>query len=174
MKLLLFALRSFARDLRAGELRVLALALAVAVASVTAVGFFTDRIGKAMELQAADVLAADIRATAGRSLPESVFTEAERRGLAVARTVMFPSVVIDDDDDSQLVAVKAVTETYPLRGELRLSALSAPDEVFVSKGTPAPGTIWVESQLVNLLDLSADSRLLLGSREFEVHPPDRV
>ena len=107
MKSLLFALRSFARDLRAGELRVLALALAVAVASVTAVGFFTDRIGKAMELQAADVLAADIRATAGRSLPDSVFTEAERRGLAVARTVMFPSVVIDDDDDSQLVAVKA-------------------------------------------------------------------
>jgi len=40
---LLFAWRSLGRDVRAGELRVLALALVVAVASVTAVGFFTDQ-----------------------------------------------------------------------------------------------------------------------------------
>ena len=57
MKQLKLAVRAFLRDLRSGELRILGLALCVAVASVTAVGFFTDRIGRAMEHQAADVLA---------------------------------------------------------------------------------------------------------------------
>lgn len=67
-----FALRSLARDLRAGELRVLGLALCVAVASVTAVGFFTDRIGRAVERQAGDVLAADLTASSGFVLPEAL------------------------------------------------------------------------------------------------------
>ena len=39
------ALRMLARDARAGELRVLLAALVIAVASVTSVGFFADRIG---------------------------------------------------------------------------------------------------------------------------------
>ena len=58
-----FAVRSLKRDIQAGELRVLALSVLVAVASVTAIGFFTDRVGKAMVRQASDILAADLLAT---------------------------------------------------------------------------------------------------------------
>ena len=45
----LMALRALHRDWQSGELRVLAIALLIAVASVAAVGFFTDRIQQAME-----------------------------------------------------------------------------------------------------------------------------
>ena len=84
-----FAFRSIARGRAAGELRVLALALIVAVASVTAVGFFTDRIGRAVERQAADVLAADMFATSGFELPSELESEARSRALATARHTRF-------------------------------------------------------------------------------------
>jgi len=123
-----FALKALKRDLRSGELRVLALALVVAVASVTAVGFFTDRVGRAMERQAADVLAADLTASAGTPVEASVVQAAQDRALDVATHVRFPSVVINDDDESQLVAVKAVSPGYPLRGALKLETLDKPGE----------------------------------------------
>ena len=172
-----FALRALGRDLKSGELRVLALALVVAVASVTAVGFFTDRIGRAIERQAADVLAADILATSGSPIPSSIAAEALQRGLQVAQHIRFPSVVINDDDESQLVAVKAVTAGYPLRGAMRLSTLDDPNQS-AQLPEPAPGTVWVDIQLMNMLALSQGDMLALGSGEFRIErlilfEPDR-
>ena len=69
MNALVFALRNLARDLRSGELAVLVVALLVAVASLTAVGFFTSRIGRAVEQQAGEVLAADLRLQSAREIP---------------------------------------------------------------------------------------------------------
>ncbi len=168
-----FAWRSLLRDVRTGELRVLALALVVAVASVTAVGFFTDRVGRAVERQAGDALAADLLATSGFPLPAGVEGEARDAGLDVATHVSFPSVVIDADGESQLVAVKAVDGGYPLRGRLSTATLDAPGEALapatdpavptVGAGVPAPGTVWVAPQLASALALEQGEVLELGA-----------
>lgn len=177
-----FAWRSLARDRSAGELRVLALALVVAVASVTAVGFFTDRIGRAVERQAADVLAADMLATSGLALPETLEPEAGARGLWTARHTRFPSVVVNDADESQLVAVKAISDGYPLRGALRLMPLDDPTQVErvaaapadgavpgeLASTAPASGTVWIDPQLQSALALEAGDSLTLGATDFRV------
>ena len=177
MKQLRFALRAFFRDMKSGELRVLALALCIAVASVTAVGFFTDRIGRAMERQAADVLAADLRVNAGQPLDPVLEEKAAELALASARTTQFPSVVINEQDESHLVAVKAVSEEYPLRGRLtletlegeKLDALSEGNSVSAGPGTaPMPGEVWVDERLKNSLALVSGSSLELGSGRFKV------
>ena len=157
-----FALKALKRDLAAGELRVLALALVVAVASVTAVGFFTDRVGRAVQRQAADVLAADLVASSGTPVNPEWVDEASLRNLNTALHTRFPSVVINDDDESQLVAVKAITENYPLRGSLALATLDAP-EVRADLSLPAPGTAWVDPQLRDILQLKQGSLLALGT-----------
>jgi len=54
------ALRMLARDWRAGELRVLAAALMVAVASVTSLAFFADRVSRALVRDAHQLLGADL------------------------------------------------------------------------------------------------------------------
>ena len=54
------ALRMLARDWRAGELRVLGMALVVAVASVTSVAFFADRVSLALVRDAHQLLGADL------------------------------------------------------------------------------------------------------------------
>jgi len=160
-----FALRSLKRDIQAGELRVLALSVLVAVASVTAIGFFTDRVGKAMVRQASDILAADLLTTSGTPIEQEVEEYASALGLVTAKHVRFPSVVINPEDESQLVAVKAVTEGYPLRGALKLSELDN-REVLAPLESPAPGTVWVDAQLVNILLLKQGGTLTLGSRDF--------
>lgn len=172
-----FALRALRRDINAGELRVLALALVVAVASVTAVGFFTDRIGRAMERQAADILAADLLATSSFPLPDSIDEAARARKLQVTAHTRFPSVVINADDESQLVAVKAVTGGYPLRGSLRLARVDTPEQL-EPLAEPSPGKVWVDVQLKNMLALAQGSELTLGAKNFTVerlilYEPDR-
>ncbi|MEE9334919.1 MAG: FtsX-like permease family protein [Granulosicoccaceae bacterium] len=172
-----FALRSLKRDTQAGELRVLALSVLVAVASVTAIGFFTDRVGKAMVRQASDILAADLLATSGTPIEQEIEDYAASLGLTTAKHVRFPSVVINPEDESQLVAVKAVTSAYPLRGALKLSKLDSRD-VMAPLDTQAPGTVWVDAQLINILLLKQGSTLTLGARDFTVErlllfEPDR-
>lgn len=174
-----FALRSLGRDLRAGELRVLALALLVAVASVTAVGFFTDRIGRAVERQASDVLAADLIATSGFPLPAELLADVAQSGLQTANHVRFPSVVINERNESQLVAMKAVSDGYPLRGKLQLADIGDPATVLpVGQGVPDRGTVWVDSQLRAALALVPGDILTLGTADFTVdkvilYEPDR-
>ena len=79
------ALRQLAREWRSGELGILLLALTVAVAALTGVGFLVDRIKQSVALQANEVLAADLRLESPRPIGDAYETEARRRGLTVAR-----------------------------------------------------------------------------------------
>ena len=53
------AFRQAWRDARAGDLRLLLLAVVVAVAAITSVGFLADRVSRALERDAAQMLGAD-------------------------------------------------------------------------------------------------------------------
>ena len=97
MKAIVFALRSFGRELRSGEVMVLLAAVALAVAALTAVGFLTDRIGKAVARQANEVLAADLRLRSPEPIPASWRERAEQYELQTADTLIFPSVVFAGD-----------------------------------------------------------------------------
>jgi putative ABC transport system permease protein len=171
-----FALRLLRRDWRAGELRLLASALVIAVASVTSVGFFTDRIERAMARQASEVLAADLRVESNRILPDQLVEEAERRQLQYARTLSFPSVILHRGN-TQLVQVKAVSRGYPLRGQMRVrNSLDGMETD--ARGVPAPGEAWLEERLLPLLGLSIGDSIKLGKRSFKVgriitYEPDR-
>ena len=169
------AARSLRREWRAGELRVLALALVVAVAAITSVGFFTDRVHRALERQAGELLAADLRLRASAPIDEEWRVEAAGRGLGVSQTFAFPSVVVAGES-AQLASVKAVGAGYPLRGELRSSAAPFAEEA--SGGSPEPGTVWVEARLIQLLDIEVGSTIQLGHASLTVarvltYEPDR-
>ena len=69
MKRIPIAMRMLRRNWSAGELRVLLLALCIAVASVTTVGFFADRVQAALDRQANELLGGDLVVTADKPLP---------------------------------------------------------------------------------------------------------
>jgi putative ABC transport system permease protein len=159
-------LRNLRRDLKSGELAVLLAALLVAVASLTAVGFFTDRIGRAVNQQAGEVLAADLRLESPREIGDTYDAEARNRGLRVARILSMPSVVFHGEASS-LVALRAVGDEYPLRGRLKIA-----DEPFgparTTDAIPAPGEAWADSRLLARLDAPVGTRLSVGAHEVTV------
>ena len=166
MRALRFALLALSRDWRSGELAVLAAALLVAVTALTGVGFFTDRIGQAVEQRAAEVLAADLRMRSPEPIAGSYEALAAERGIATARIVHFPSVVFFGAE-SALTAVRAVSPGYPLRGRLKIAdAPFAParetDEL------PGRGEAWLDSRLLARIGAKVGDRVNIGAVAFTV------
>ena len=160
------ALRMLGRDWRAGEQRVLAVALIVAVASLTTVAFFADRVGRTLTREANQLLGADLVVVSDAPIAESFRSEARRRGLAVTEAVRFPSMT-QAKDRALLTEVKAVSAGYPLRGHLRIrESATGPD--FEPARIPAPGSVWVDDRFLRRLDASIGDRIALGEREFTV------
>ncbi len=160
------SLRMLARDWRAGELRVLAAAMVIAVASVTSVGFFADRVGRGLARDAHQLLGADLVLVSDHAFAGNLAADIEKRNLRSASAVAFMSMAIVEGK-SQLAGVKAVTENYPLRGQLRIAAaLGAPDAP-VAAGPPR-GKVWIEERLVSALGAPVGTRLRLGDAELEV------
>ena len=159
-------LRFMRRDWRNRELRLMLLALVVAVAAVTAVGFFTSRVEQAMLLQANQVLAADLVLASNNPIPDRYTRLAGQLGLETAQTLSFPSVVVHGER-TQLVEVKAVSGAYPLRGDLRTRADPAAAEV-AATAPPKPGEIWGEARLLAALGLTPGGTLSLGEARFQL------
>jgi putative ABC transport system permease protein len=164
------AWRQSLRDLRAGELRLLLVAVTLAVAALTAVGFFADRLERGLGRDARQLLGGDALVASDRPTPQAFVDVARQRGLSVATTTTFPSMARAPDDRggaSRLVAVKAVSEAYPLRGRLKLrSAPGAPERD--AAGAPEPGTAWVDASLLDALQLKMGDTLLLGDAALKV------
>ncbi len=166
MKALVFALRSFGRELRSGEVLVLLAAVALAVSALTAVGFLTDRIGKAVTRQANEVLAADLRLRSQERVPQEWSDLAHDYGLETAETLAFPSVVFAGDENA-LATIKVVSESYPLRGSVRVS-----DTLFgeqrVVEGIPAPGEVWADGALLARIAADVGDTLAVGELDLQV------
>src|SRR5687768_5774913 len=77
--------RLLLRDWRAGELRVLAVGLIVAVASLTTVAFFADRVRKALGQEANQLLGADLMVFSGRPFDATLEQRARQLGLSTVR-----------------------------------------------------------------------------------------
>ncbi len=160
------ALRLLARDWRAGEQRILVAALVIAVAASTAIGFFTDRLGRGMISQSADFLGADLTLSSPRPVDREWLERAEREDLRVAETLEFTSVVVREDA-LQLSSIKAVDPQFPLRGRLRSApAAFAPDAPTTE--TPNPGEAWAEPRLLSRLGLEVGDRVEIGAYTFRI------
>jgi len=166
VKAISFALRSFGRELRSGEVLVLLAAVALAVAALTAVGFLTDRIGKAVARQANEVLAADLRFRSQEEIPDSWREKAAEFDLQTAETNTFPSVVFGEEL-SALATIKAVSDTYPLRGAVRVSDTLFGEQRVVD-GIPARGEVWADGALLARVEADVGDRLTVGESELLV------
>ncbi len=166
MRALRFALLALLRDWRSGELAVLLAALLVAVTALTGVGFFTDRIGQAVDQRAAEVIAADLRMRSAEPLSADYDRLAAEDGIATARTVSFPSVVYFGAE-SALTAIRAVGPGYPLRGRIKIS--DAPFEAArETSGLPGRGEAWLDSRLLARIGAGIGDRVSIGAAAFKV------
>jgi putative ABC transport system permease protein len=142
------------------------LAIVVSVAALTGVGFLVDRISIAVDNQAGEVLAADLRLESGQVMDDKAIVEAQGRNLQVARSTGLFSVVFNGDFN-QLTSLRAVSAKYPLRGKVMLS-----DQPFgppeLATGIPARGEVWPDSRLAAALGAGVGTELAIGATRFKV------
>jgi putative ABC transport system permease protein len=166
VKTLALAMRMLRRNWTAGELRVLLLALLIAVASVTTVGFFADRVQAALDRQANELLGGDLVVISDHALAPAFAQAAARRQLVTAETRTFPSMV-STQAGVNLAELKAVSSRFPLRGRLRVASSPNSTEHEI-EGGPAPGTAWIGVGLVGRLGTRVGDALQVGRSQLKV------
>ena len=187
--------RNLWRDLRAGDLRLLMLSVALAVAALTAVGFLADRMQSGLWRDARQLLGGDAVVVSDQNTPPAFVQKAKQLGLQTNTNVTFPTMArsaAEQGAASRLVALKAVESGYPLRGQLQIvpapdasaasvvasavaATTSAPPK---SSAIPPVGEVWVDPTLLDNLNLQVGQMLGLGERYFRisatiVREPDR-
>ena len=189
MKLLAMAWRALWRDARAGELRLLWVAVSLGVAALTSVGYLADRIEGGLQRDARQLLGGDAVLASDHPLAPEVTTKIQALGLQSAATLSFPTMARSSEDqggNSRLVALKVVSDGYPLRGRLQiLPPADAPVpkaalEPALNNGTPydrpgmttdrlpQQGEVWAEPALLEALEVKPGDDLQLGERTLRI------
>ncbi|MFZ5485925.1 ABC transporter permease [Extensimonas perlucida] len=162
--------RTLWRDMRAGSLRLLVVAVTLAVAALCAVGFFSDRLQRGLQRDALQLLGGDAVVVSDNPTPAAFAERARALGLRSVTSISFATMARADDAQggaSKLVALKSVEPGYPLRGSLRVVAQEGGPERS-TREIPARGTVWVDAALLEALGLRLGDALLLGDARFRI------
>jgi putative ABC transport system permease protein len=177
------------RDARAGELRLLFVAVSLGVAALSSVGFLANRIEAGLQRDAKQLLGGDAVLASDHAFPADVLEKVNGFGLRSAVTLSFPTMARSGsalEGQSRLVALKAVSEGYPLRGQLQvLPDLNSPvvkpslakeltnetvyDRPSVpTREIPQPGEVWVEPAILEALEIKPGGNISLGERTLRI------
>ncbi|MEO3879082.1 ABC transporter permease [Rheinheimera fenheensis] len=160
------AWRLFWRELSRGELWVIAFALFLAVGSVVSLSGITEGVKSALLQRSAQFNAADKVLRSSQPFDEQLFELAEQQHqLSTARQMQFDSMLFAGDA-MQLATIKAVSSSYPLRGDLVLyrSELVTAGETAELK----PGQVFFEARLFDLLGVEVGDEVELGLAKLQV------
>ena len=160
MNILRLSLSLLRRDWRAGEWRVLLLALVLAVGSLATVGLFADRVRQALQQEAQNLIGADLRITSTRTFSPAYRLMAYALGLQAVESRTFPSMV-SYHDKVLLSEIQSVETGYPLRGKIEI-------EGGIGTSIPASKTIWADERLLRRLELNVGDEVGIGAQHFTV------
>lgn len=158
--------RLLKQELKRGELTIMALAIILSVTAVLSLSLFSERLQSGLLERSSEFLAADRVLSSRRDIPQEWLDEAQGRDIQTAWRVVFNSMAFANDS-LQLIDVKAVSDGYPLRGELRVAEQPFV-EGEVARGLPEPGEAWVASSLFQALQIELGDSIEVGNSEFKV------
>ena len=155
------------RDWRAGEWRVLLIALVLAVGSISTVGLFADRVRLALQQEATSLIGADLRISSTRPLPKEYRDAAVQRGLRTMESDAFPSMV-SGKHQNVLADIMSVEQGYPLRGKIIID--DGAEHVIRNENSaiPARGTLWADPRLMQRMNLQLGDEVGVGELRLKV------
>ncbi|WP_280540422.1 FtsX-like permease family protein [Chromohalobacter sp. 11-W] len=164
MKALSLSLKGLWRDLRAADVRALFVALALAVAASTMIGFFLDRLDRGLTRQAGQLMGGDLVLEQSDPFSEELRQTLRGAGLTLSQQVDLISMV-SRDDAFQPASLKVVDAAYPLYGQVRVDRGEGLE--MLAHG-PAPGSVWVAPRLARLMELDIGDSLAIGDSTLTV------
>lgn len=166
----MLAIQLLKRNWRSGELKLLGFSLILAVAVLSGIAIFTDRLESTLVSESNSVLGADYIVRGSQPHSGEWQKSAEDAGIRQTQAALFSSMVFAGDE-MHLASVKAVDQAYPLRGHFEISripfAINASD-VEIAQAIPASGEAWVDSRLLPLLKIQLGDKVAVGEHELTV------
>ena len=154
------------RDWRGGELSLLFVALVLATTSVTSISLFTQQVKQSMVAQGANLIAADLRLNTSQPVPQLWLEKAQALSLQQAQLSQFQAMVFAPQG-MQLASIKAVSENYPLRGEITVSTAAFELGTVIEHG-PIQGEIWPDSRLLASLNAKLNDTIDVGQLSLKI------
>ncbi|WP_075594355.1 ABC transporter permease [Pseudoalteromonas sp. PAB 2.2] len=158
------ALKLFTREFKRGELTVISAAIALAVLTVLTLSMVTDRIGQSIAQKSSAFIAADRVLASNHQLPTEYLQKAQERSLRTAKITYFDTMLFAGDE-MQLGSVKAVSDSYPLKGELKVKTRLTSDAI-VTDEVPKMGEVWLSESVFYALNIQVGSQVELGAATF--------
>ena len=173
--LLSLSLKLFTREVRSGYLTSMLASLILAITIVSGISLFTDRLEQALNTETEEFLGGKLKFESNQNSIKAVIEDLNLEETSHMEMVLFASVIFSDDE-MQLSSVKAVDNYYPLIGELELKNSTG---MFKVSSSPAPGTVWMDERLQNLLLLDYGDEIFLGDAKLIftatiIYEPDRA
>lgn len=150
------------REIWSGQLWPVMVALTLIIACVVALSTLALRVEKVMTNQGRDLLAADLVLRSSNPISDSLAQKAQEAGLTVSSQSRFQTMAFSEEK-LQLVTVKSVESSYPLRGEL---ALRDANQSLINQ--VKPGELWLSTRLFSILDTKIGETIAIGDAELAI------
>ena len=150
------------RERASGEWRVLLLALIIGVGSVSTTGFLGDRIKRAMSEQGASFLGADLLVTSPRPI-ETWPAPSDCKPAARSNSPAWSAVATPSSSPP------CARSMPPIRCAARVRIADRPFEAGTPRpAQPPPGAIYVDQELLALLDAQVGDTVQIGEATFRI------
>lgn len=166
----MLAFKLLLRNWRSGELKLLSISLVLAVAVLSGISIFTNRLDTSLRLQSNAILGADSTIESPTALPLTWSEQANAAHIKHSKVTTFESMLYVGDD-MMLASVKAVSTGFPLRGEVEVSTMpftTNAKDISVANGIPPAGEVWLDSRLFATLHIQVGDSVQVGERQLRV------
>ena len=168
------SLKLFWRELKSGQLVIMFFALVLAVATVSSISLFTDRLERALITETQEFLGGDLKFESNDLIEDEAYKKIKKLNLRASEIVQFASM-LSSEDNLQLASIKAVDRNYPLVGEMELQSEGFKETV---RSPPRKGQVWLDRRLMEILDLKIGEKVNIGDADFSfshiiISEPDR-
>lgn len=176
------SIRLLMHELKRGELTIVVLAIVLGVASVFSLAGFSQQINQALINESTSFIAADRVLQTSRALPKktseneeitpvnlnikNIDKQSSALNINQAQQVLMSSIVFAGDM-MQLVEIQAVSDHYPLRGELLVSYDNNFNKI-QKANAPELGSVFIEEKLLSLLNVSLGDVLDIGDSQLVI------
>lgn len=154
------SLRLLHHELRRGELTIIFLAIVLAVATVFSLTGFSGQIKHAIVSNSTNTIGADRVLRMSSEVDTAILEKSQSLAIKSARKIETESMAFAGDN-MLLSELDAVSDTYPLRGELRVkTSLTQAESTVVN--APSPGSVWVEPSVLSRLNVEIGDIIEIG------------
>ena len=153
---------------RSGGLNAIFLLIVTIITLLSSIAWYSDSIQQGIDTRAAELFGGDLLLKSTSVIPKTWITQTKTMGLKSSE-VIYVNTLLEpkkQNDDFINISIKAVSESYPLYGKLRISSSTHTDQTEYTKYPPKPGTIWLEQRAANELHVIPGDIVEVGAAKL--------